>query len=460
MPASEVFESVIQHLINFGEVDVSSKEQKFWPNYSTFIMDRESSDGLLHILAHTRDLYCKPHNWYIPIHAARICALNQNEEALPWLIEGLITTDLQDDWAREIIFEILPLYKEKLLVLAKDYLFEEPIFPQELWGHIFLVDIIRRIGLETPDCRAESIHLLNGLLKEYRYHPLILNNVLIDDLCLLGDEASISLMHEVCENQFVPSPEKCWREIAESFNLQPQDLFFEKKSVPLKNPDHPPGPITDSRLRKILATLDCVASLEELKAVMAGALCSRTSVSLKTVCDTVLVNNENKPLTSESPAQFQSLVESVTALWGELLKNSKKIKAGDSGTIFEPHIFSTMNESQIESLKKQFESSPEETQVLMEILFFTVKTELNFFLKGVKLGENKNLSGFIRNIQNQLNHLNTFLNTHFNKTKDLQSQKNTSGTPSFLDLENAYQMILNLKTYWRENYILFVRGQF
>jgi uncharacterized protein YecA (UPF0149 family) len=313
----------IEALRAFGECEWETRTQ--WLDYvSSFPLDARRTSDLLEIIeGETEGDFDGDGDYWLPVHAWRILAINKVERAVSALVDLMTVVDDEDDWAQAELPEIIAMFGVKALPSIRHELLESTLYGESVWGYVALLTALGKIAEDYPETRKEVGELLTQLLTDFELHTPTLNSFLISELVDLGDPAALPLIQKVFARKFLDESVLDWPFVRSKF-LGVEDLP-EKIKVENYNPNdfHYSG---DERFQKILKALDSSFNIEDLKCYLLGSLLAIDMVKPSDLVDDILTDLlDEKTIEFESDGQAFHFYREFFGLWNQLAEFQSKL---------------------------------------------------------------------------------------------------------------------------------------
>lgn len=291
-------------------------EQKEWSSYSDIDPTQEKISDWVTILRLDAEweLYSTENSW-AGVHSWRILTKKKIHEALPDLIERLIWSHEEDEWALEELPSAISSFGALAIPHLRKAIFENTIFREYVWSFVALIETLGLIAKELPQETANITLILAEKLREMETNSPTLNAFLIFELVDLKAVEHALLLVEAFSKDLVHGEIINWEYTYEK--LSPlTDLPKEITSWDTL-PDQLSYP-GDESFQKLLKTLGSHFNVDEIKLFLLGAILSIELPPSSAVMDEVLTDYEGESVDVETQGQALFFARALLGLWNEL----------------------------------------------------------------------------------------------------------------------------------------------
>ncbi len=410
----------IQELKKFGESTWETRLQ--WPAYESLSLNEQRISDLLDIL--TGEIEGDfDDDWWVPVHAWRILAANKVKQSIPLLVDLLVMIDDDDDWSQTELPEIIAMFGPSAIPLLRKALLEETIHGEQLWGYTGSISTLGKIVAEHPGEKSTVAEILRRMLSDFELNPPTLNSFLISELVDLEDVDAIQLVQKVFARRFLDERVIDWDFVVKKLGhlgYLPETIKTEKYNP---NDFYYSG---DERFQKLLKSLGSIFNIDELKLNIVGTQLAIDVVQPTSVASDVLTNIDDKEIDFDTDGQALYFYREFFGLWNELSKFQNEL--------FElPDPLRKLNDLREDSK--------------LSVALVIQKMQLISFMEGLRMGETEgdrledgDAAEFMLWLEDRIDALENF-----------------DDNPRTFDLENARNLLVDIQTGWRRNYLQFAK---
>lgn len=366
--------------------------------------------------------------FWLPVHAWRILSQRRAAQALPHLIETLISAHDEDDWTRDELPRAIAKFGGDAIPQLKSALFENTIFREDVWNYVGIVATLEEIGKNFPEQRKVVSQILRDRLREPELNSPTLNAFLVSSLVDLKDIESAPEIEDAYSKDLVDVEIHDWAYVHEKLSpLAPLPQAVSKK-------EYSPTDFSysgDERFQKLLKSVGSAFNTDELRCFLLGSVLAIDLVPPSQLISEVLIDFDGDEIEFETEGQATYFTRELLGLWNEISKYQDK-----------PYKLPSLECEHIHH------GSECDEKAEWSVYSFRQRMQLEHFLGGLETGgtkaesfEDETAAEFITCLKNKLEALDT-----------LEKKRDEDRTEPTKDL------IAEIRTYWDSNYLTFAES--
>lgn len=367
-------------------------------------------------------------NFWLPVHAWRILSQRRAAQALPHLIETLISAHEEDDWTRDELPRAIAKYGADGIPQLKSALFENIIFREDVWNYVGIVATLEEIGKNFPEERTAICRILRDRLKDSELNSPTLNAFLVSSLVDLKDVESVPEIEAAYSKDMVDEEIHDWAYVREKLGpLVPLPESVSKREYSPTDFSYS----SDERFQKCLKSVGSAFNTDELRCFLLGSVLAIDLVPPSQLISEVLIDFDGDEIEFETQGQATYFTRELLGLWNEISKYQDKLYKLPSLECDHIHHGSECDE-----------------KAEWSVYSFRQRMHLEHFLGGLETGATKAESFEDQNAAKFI----TFLKTKLEALDALEKKRDEDRTAP------TKSLIAEIRDYWDSNYLTFAEA--
>jgi hypothetical protein len=301
-----------------NQLPMPSLDDDWAQTYSDFPIQNHSAEEFIEFFfAYTLGSFSEDEEQLNPgdcmIHALRLVAFYQIQDAVPAIIELVITVGPDDLLEAEVLNQSLSQLGPYILEPIEKAIDDGVAFDPDIYPVLLFLETLTEGSKQDPDLRKKVLEIHRKLLKDYKLLPCELNSHIVCHLAQFKDDKSLPLIRKVFREDFVSESVATWDDILyfSEYHWDESRPKTVDQGSSLSDADY----IGDVAFGHLLRTLGCDINLDELKCLILGSILSLGPAQPLSLLDTIMLDDEGEEIEFETQGQFQFFVSQLMGLW-------------------------------------------------------------------------------------------------------------------------------------------------